>query len=157
MHNHSLWITRHLSSFTLSVLSHASQCYLVFRRSFALVHWNVRNHQDRLHINTIHMCTGRHTQTLTTPLPDIRFISSAIAPRLPDRCFYCYFRQLVHNSWVSNCLFAEWFVLVMQSSPQNPLTRFLPKTAHQASSQGGSNDSHWKWKRQGENEKLFFF
>lgn len=28
--------------------------------------------------------------------------------------------------------------------PQDPLTRFLPKTAHWASSQGGSNDSHWK-------------
>lgn len=47
--------------------------------------------------------------------------------------------SIIHES---NCLFAEWFVLVMQSSPQDPLTRFLPKTAHRASSQGGSNDSH---------------
>ena len=44
----------------------------------------------------------------------------------------------------------------MQSSPQDPLTRFLPKTAHRASSQGGSNDSHWKWKRQGGLKSLFF-
>lgn len=45
----------------------------------------------------------------------------------------------------------------MQSSPQDPLTRFLPKTAHWALSQGGNNVSHWKWKRQGEVKSFFYF
>lgn len=61
------------SSFTLvTVLSHASQCYLVFCRSSALLHRDVWNHQDRPHATTVHMCTGRHTQTHphTTPLPE---------------------------------------------------------------------------------------
>lgn len=51
----------------------------------------------------------------------------------------------------------------MQSSPQDPLTRFLPKTVHWAPSQGGSSDSHWKKgkgkerKGQGKMKSFFFF